>query len=114
MRFQYLSKDHAHLPNWAKSTFGDKISKDGSRCRLRWSLLAAYAEINGACGFPHTFLAHMLEEHRQLFGTEGYGTGMIRALVAMAFVFDWPPVRHAPMPHMVREFGVLAGMLLSI
>ena len=59
------------------------------------------------------FLTHMLREHRLLFGSEGYSAGMQRALAAMAAVFDWPRlVCHLPTPHMVREFGVLAAMVL--
>ena len=114
VRFQFVSKDQIPSTGRApQSSYRDKIVLDKPRCRLPWSLVAAYTEINAALGSAKMFLTHMLREHRLLFGSEGYSAGMQRALAAMAAVFDWPRlVCHLPTPHMVHEFGVLAAMVL--
>ena len=97
----------------AQSTYRDQILNDKPRCRLPWSLVEAYTEINQALGSAKAYHKRMLQEHRQLFGSEGYNAGMQRALAAMAAVFDWPRLVCAPTTtHMVHEFGVLAAMVL--
>ena len=113
VRFQFVSKDQIPLQGRAKATYRDKIILDTPRCRLPWSLVAAYNEINEALGSAKAFLTHMLEEHRILFGSEGCNAGMQRAVAAMAAAFDWPRlVCDLPTTHMVHEFGVLAAMVL--
>ena len=113
VRFQFVSKNHIPLTGRAQSTYRDQILNDKRRCRLPWSLVAACTEINQALGSAKAFHKRMLQEHRQLFGSEGYNAGMQRALAAMAAVFDWPRLVGAPTTtHMVHEFGVLAAMVL--
>ncbi len=64
-------------------------------------------------GCAHALLTRVTQVHRQAFGTEIHSAGVLLALAAMAAVFDWPLlIRDLPTPHMVHEFGDVAGTLL--
>ena len=96
--------------------FRDRIraTRDGSVscCQVSLLLPSIFDDIDGALVGAITFVKHIIEEKKKLYGPEGVNAGYARVTKAMFVCFDWERLlTEIPKAQDVKEFAVLSTLL---